>query len=112
MQQGTKIPVTGKLYNNDTQVTDLSKYDFDALVICSSNNEQLLYSSRDVMKNGDITIINGQFGFLIEECDSARLLGKCYVELRAWLNDSSYIGLSKENKLYFNVEPNEIHHIC
>lgn len=112
MQQGTNIPVVGKLYDDDTQITDLSSYSIDALVVCPSNGERLFYSTRDTDKCGSITIAQGVFGFDIDPFHSALLIGNCYIELRLIENGSTMIGSSKTKKLYFNVESNEIHKIC
>lgn len=105
------MPVTGKLYDNGVVVQDISALGIDVLVICQLNGEKILFSTRNIKKDGNIAVDGDTFGFMITREMSPRLNGKCYIEVRVFDNNDCYIGADRQNRIYFTVESNEIHRI-
>ena len=112
-QAGTNIAIIGTLSevvdNVVTPITDLEGVEISALVRNEKNNVQLLFTNKKVLQaDGVIDINNEYYSFVINNLQSAKLVGDNYIEIAIMVNEGLRIG-STRHVSYFKVLDNLIH---
>ena len=112
-QAGTNIAIIGTLSevvdNVVSPITDLEGVEISALIRNEKNNVQLLFTNKECLQaDGVIEINNEYYSFVINNLQSAKLVGDNYIEIAISLNDGLKIG-STQHLSYFKVKDNLIH---
>lgn len=112
-QAGTNIAIIGTLSevvdNVVSPITDLEGVEISALIRNEKNNVQLLFTNKVVLQaDGVIEINNEYYSFVINNLQSAKLVGDNYIEIAILINEGLRIG-STRHVSYFKVLDNFIH---
>lgn len=112
-QAGTNIAIIGTLSevvdSVVTPITDLEGVEISALIRNEKNNVQLLFTNKEGLQaDGRIGINNEYYSFVINNLQSAKLVGDNYIEIAIKINEGLRIG-STRHVSYFKVNDNLIH---
>lgn len=112
-QAGTNIAIIGTLSDVVdgvvTQITDLEGVEISALIRNEKNNVQLFFTNKEGLPaDGAIEINNEYYSFVINNLQSAKLVGDNYIEIAIMVNEGLKIG-STRHLSYFKVNDNLIH---